>query len=343
MALKRFDSFSHYTTFASLLKKWPYSAGTPAFEPTGGRGGSGRIITYNAGSIADIFANHATWITGAYYTSQNATRWCNIAMFSDAATIQCSCYIDPDGYIKVYRGDLNGTLLGTSSSPAYLPGSSHYFEFKATIHGSAGSYEVRSDGIPILTGSSKNTQASANAYANKIAVPNHISISSCALYVQDLYICDGSGSAPCNNFLGDCKAIAYLPTGNGTTSNFVGSDTNSTDNYLLVDEATPNTTDYIDSLTPNDIDLVNVANIADTPSIIYGVQTNLYACKSDAGAVRTVADVIRSGGVNYPGTSKTLGTDWVYLTEVYENNPNTGAAWTKDNFNSAEFGVKMVS
>ena len=345
MALKKFDSFSHYA-IGELLKKWPYSVNASGLGVggTGGRRGGGRLSVnwYANNFVADVFANHNTWIVGGFFNTLGFAA--NIFHIADGATTQVMVSQTADGYLKVYRGSTSN-LLATSNSVVFLASSKHYIEFKAVIHGSTGSFEVHIDGVAVagLTVTGANTQASANAYANKIKLGDSAGSGGPNIYYEDVYICDGSGSAPCNDFLGDCKVVACYPTGNGTTSNFVGSDTNSTDNYLLVDEAAPNTTDYINSLTPNDVDLVNVTDIADTPSVIYGVQTNLYACKSDAGTVRTVADLIRSGGTDYPGVEKTLGTDWVYLCEIHEKNPNTDAAWTKTNFNSAEFGVKMVS
>jgi len=345
MALKKFDSFSHYLDLPSLIKKWPYTNDLYWFSLAGtaGRRGQGRINipAVNQHYIADAFGNHETWIVGAYISYTGFAN-CHF-QFVDSATPQVLLYQQADGRLSVYRGSTSN-LLGTTTGTMFLNGSKHYVEFKAKVHGSTGTFEVRVDGLSVLSGTGANTQQSANAYANTIRLGGTTGIPvGAGVYYEDVYICDGSGSAPCNDFLGDCKVVSTFPTGNGTTSNFVGSDANSTDNYLLVYETTPNTTNYLDSLTPNDVDLVNVTDISDTPSVIYGVQTSLYVCKSDAGDVRTVADLIRSGGTNYPGAEKTLGTDWVYLCEVHEKNPNTDAAWTKTNFNSAEFGVKMVS
>ena len=344
MALKKIDSFSHYTSEADVKRKWPYcsSSGMSAVG-SGGRRGGGRLNVAAAGTctVADVFADHATWIIGSYINDLTVGEQTTFFKFIDGATVQVLLCKNTDGRLAVYRTS-TANLLGTTTDVIFTIGTKHYVEFKANIHGSTGTFEVRVNGISVLSGTGANTQTSANAYANKISLGGSGG-DNYAVYYEDLYICDGSGSAPCNDFLGDCKVIASMPTGNGTTSNFVGSDTNSTDNYLLVDETPPNTTDYLDSLTPNDVDLANFPDISDTPVTIYGVQTNFYACKSDAGDVRTVADLIRSGGTNYPGASKTLSTDWVYLREIHEKNPNTDAAWTKTNFNSAEFGVKMVS
>jgi len=53
--------------------------------------------------------------------------------------------------------------------------------------------------------------------------------------VDDIYICDDLGTVN-NTFLGDVRIEKLTPTSNGTTSDFVGSDADSTDNYLLVDD-----------------------------------------------------------------------------------------------------------
>jgi hypothetical protein len=338
MALRKFDSCNHYAT-ADIIKKWPFAS--DATIVSGGRRGGNRLRgDTQSGTIATIIDSQQTWIVGTFLEWDTLTTNLPVILLYDDTTCQACVALDGNGKIQVYRGKL-GTLLGTTESGLFPPGS-HYLEFKAKIHGSTGTFEVRLDGLNILSDSGLNTQATANATANKIVLvgPNFTGGQAYIVYYSDIYICDGSGSAPCNDFLGDCKVMAQFPIGNGTTNNFVGSDSNSTDNYLLVDETAPNTSDWTESSTPGDLDLYAVTDISDSPAVIYGVQTVMYIEKTDAGA-RTVSDCILSAGTNFQGTEKELSTNWQYLCEIHETNPYTEAAWTKDNFNSAEFGPKV--
>ena len=43
------------------------------------------------------------------------------------------------------------------------------------------------------------------------------------LDIDDLYICDGTGSAPHNTFLGDCRVDTLLPTADGTAQQWTPS------------------------------------------------------------------------------------------------------------------------
>jgi hypothetical protein len=58
---------------------------------------------------------------------------------------------------------------------------------------------------------------------------------------------------------------------------------------------------------------------------------------------RQIAEVCRSGGTNYVGTTQTLGSSYLMYRQIHETDPATSAAWTQTGLNSAEFGVKVVA
>jgi hypothetical protein len=156
---------------------------------------------------------------------------------------------------------------------------------------------------------------------------------------DDLYVCDGTGSAPANDFLGDCRVEAIFPSGNGNSSVLVGSDGNSTDNYLLVDEAAPNTTDYVESSTVTDKDTYAYGNLAATTGTVFGVQPVPFAAKTDAGT-RSIVSVARVSATEVDSAAKTLSTTYTYYPDVREAKPG-GGAWAIGDVNGAEFGVKI--
>ena len=46
-------------------------------------------------------------------------------------------------------------------------------------------------------------------------------------------------------------------------------------------------------------------------------------------------------GTDYEGDSQNVGTDYRYFRQIIEKNPNTTAAWTESEINTAEFGYKV--
>ena len=159
--------------------------------------------------------------------------------------------------------------------------------------------------------------------------------------MDDFYMLDQSGSAPLNDFLGDCRIDTIYPSADGTYSDFTPS-TGST-HYTLVDEATPNTTDYVSSSTVGNRDSYQFQDIAAlSAQTIYGVQVNAAIVKDDAGA-RSAATFVRSGSSNSDGAGVGLSTSQTYISQIFTTDPNTGAAWTESAVNAAQFGTVVTA
>jgi hypothetical protein len=122
-----------------------------------------------------------------------------------------------------------------------------------------------------------------------------------------------------NDFLGDCVVECLLPqTGNGDLTDFTPS--TGTDHGAMVDENPPNDdTDYTTGDTAGQQDCYQYPSLALTGAIL-GIQTNLYAKKTDAGA-RTVAPIVRLGSTTYVGVAVAPATSYSYLTAIRELNP----------------------
>jgi hypothetical protein len=211
-------------------------------------------------------------------------------------------------------------------------------EFKGTINDTTGTYEVRVNGANVVSGSGADTRNGGTGVISSVAL---IFARSGELWC-DIVICDGGGSSN-NDFLGDRRVDCFFPSGNGNSSQLIGSDGNSVDNYLLVDESAPNgDTDYVQSGTSGDKDTYNFPNMSHTPSSINGIQICMNAKKDDSGT-RSISSVIRSGGTDTNGTTQALSTSYAYYLQISETDPNTSAAWTKAGFDAAEFGQRVAA
>jgi hypothetical protein len=78
-----------------------------------------------------------------------------------------------------------------------------------------------------------------------------------------------------------------------------------------------------------------------TSPTIKGVMHSINAKKDDAGS-RNIKSLCKSSSTTSTGTSQALPSSYAYLTQVWETDPNTAAAWTETNLNAAEFGVENV-
>jgi hypothetical protein len=130
-----------------------------------------------------------------------------------------------------------------------------------------------------------------------------------------------------------------MPNGAGAHSAWTPN--GATPNYACVDETTADgDTTYVSDSTPGDIDTYAFADV-DASATVYGVQTNLYARKDDAGT-RQIAPVVRQSGTDYVGTTVTLGSSYSFYSQIYNQDP-TAADWTAAHVNADEFGVKEIA
>lgn len=339
MALRMMDGFDSYAT-ADLLKKWTTFAGVMTVNAGTGRRGtaSARCVNDSDCYLSLTLDAQPTWILGmAWHLTELPSGAIAACAVYDGATLQADLRLNPDGTVSVTR---NGTVLG-APSVATIPLSTYvYLEWRVTIHNSTGSTEVRLNGTSILALTAQDTQNTANATANmlrlgSIGTADHIGTQN----LDDVYICDGTGAAPHNTFLGDCRVDTLLPTADGTAQQWTPSTPGT--HYTLVDEAAPNTTDYVSSSTVGQRDTYGMQDLTAATGTIYGVQLSLAALKSDAGA-RSIKPLVLSGASEALATATALSTSQTYTRHVQVTDPATAAAWTEAGVNAAQAGAEVA-
>jgi hypothetical protein len=346
MTLCHLDGFDHYST-ADLQASLKASViSTPTIDSTGGRRGTGCMVTPSgARGFSKTFNNQQVWTVG-FALNMGGTPGTvgNLITFLDSSTIQCCLCLDTTNHLRVYRGN-QSTLLATSANTLAV-GTWNYIEVKVTISNTVGAIEARVNGSSSgwINVSSIDNCSNSNEYANLIKVlgVTAASLSAGNFNVDDVYICDGAGSEN-NDFLGDCRVDCYWDDANGNSSQLVGSDTNSVDNYLQTDDTSPDgDTTYNQSATVGEKDTYGHTDMIHTPLTIFGVQEVMVTKKDDEGS-RSICGVCRSGGADYDGSAQALSTSYIGYTQIRETDPATSAAWTKSGFNSAEFGMKIAA
>lgn len=359
MALLFLDSFDHYAT-ADIVEKWTASntsgGNSLTINTTGGRRSSGCFRWQNGNNSSERAAiskqlapADATCVAGfavAVPAGFPSTNGLQIAVILDGATDQVTLRLNSDYTLSVCRGANNGTVLGTTTA-LLTAGTFVYVEWKVLIHPSAGTVDVRVNGASVLSLTAQNTRNSANSawtvFALGVvdAVFSSYNTNFLSINYDDLYVLDGSGSAPLNDFLGDCRVDARYPTAEGASSAWTP--LSGTDNALMVDETAPDDdTTYNSTATVGATD-THVMQDAPVPgATLYGVQLCLSAKKSDAGTC-SLAPVVRHSGTDYPGTAFNPGTTYAYTVTPYGTNPGTSAAWTEAGFNAIELGYTRTA
>lgn len=344
MALIFCDSFDHYDT-TDMFKKWTQApSGTCTIASGSGRNGTACLRT-NTGASNNIRltlgANLSTIIIGFAMQVRTATGTASGALILrllDSGNNQVELRINENTQqLQLTR---NGTVIATGTT-GLTKNIFNYIELKV-VFSNSGSYELRINGVTEFSGSADTTNTANNFIQTiQLGVESGTAGQSTHDY-DDLYICDGTGSTN-NDFLGDVRVEAILPNGNGNSSQFTGSDANSTDNYLLVDEVPANEdTDYVEDSSVGDKDTYTFGDLTPTTGSVYGVQVLTYGRKTDAGT-RSVRHLSRLSGTEVDnGADLALTTSYVYQMSIFETDPG-GGSWSLADVNSAEFGMKVAA
>jgi hypothetical protein len=361
------DSFQHYTS-AQLVRKWSVFTTAGPVIISGNQYG-GTMLTSDVGSAVSnlnmqkFLGASATWSVSLSlkFGEQNPSWSRQVLSFLSNATSQIQIAIDNDQKVKVYSGSpthsatssiaiTGGTLLATVDS-LLSPNVWYQLEIKATFATSVGAnaFQVRLTGpgvdetATVTTGA--NTNPAATASADRIAIfglgtgsaTNRRGTSYSGIYADN-------GQAA---LLGNVRVAALYPNANGNSSQWVGSDGNSTDNYLLVDEATPNDdTDYVTTETDGHIDFYGMTNLPTPAESILGVQFNVQARKTDAAdayiepAYRIPDPDEIDPPTNYFDSPIMVGNAYHNIHAGLTLSPDTSAAWTEAEVNTMEAGYR---
>jgi hypothetical protein len=254
----------------------------------------------------------------------------------DGVTLQGDVGITNTGAVLVRGG--GSATLGTSTNVLSL-NTYYYLEWRLLVgNAGIGQSEVRVNGVSWLALTGVDTQGTVNATATVLKCGT-VQSSAGSLDIDDLYICDGTGSAPHNTFLGDCRVDALLPNADVTPQQWTPSTPGT--HYTLVGETVPNTTDYVSSSTPTHRELFGMQDLAALTGTIYGVQCALAALKSDAGT-RSLKPLLLSGASEVLGTPTVLSTSQTYTVHMQVTDPATGALWSESAVNAMQCGAEVA-
>lgn len=339
MALRFIDGFDHYSIPSQIpLKYTSYndSGGSSGITTMTGRrsGSTALLFRISSDFVGLTFDPQSTWIIG-FGLYMLSTETAELLRFTDSdGTIQAAVSIGNDGTIRVHRGSYSsGTLLATSSNSLPIL-TWNYIEVKLTIADSGGNFEVRVNESTWINFTGDTKQSSTLATAVRLQVWGRSSDNA----IDDLYVCDSTGSIN-NSFLGDVRVDTVRPIGVGNYSEF--SKQGSASNWDNLDDTTIDSdSTYNYSNTVGQRDTLDCGNLPAITGSIFGVQVNMAARKDDAGG-RTLRSLTRVSSTDYEGASQYVGTDYRVYRQVIEQNPNTTAAWTESEINTAEFGYKV--
>ena len=240
----------------------------------------------------------------------------------------------------------NSLLLGTAYFVIHKD-AWNYIEIKTTFHNSTGSYELRVNGVTVLSDTNVDTVTGTTSTTADTVIlrgmdGNSTTDTSFHCLFDDWYIADTTGSAPNNNFLGPIKVETLLPTGVGDSNQFTPS---AGANWQNVDEIpTDGNTSYNESSTSSHLDLFATSNLTNINGTVYGVEVDVRAGATQAQAMGCIPKVKRSTSEGTGGTFYVADdSHFQQCDHMFEQDPAAGpGVWTVTNVNAMQIGYEVA-
>lgn len=324
------ESFLGISSSADFLLKHGGASISGSFAiGANGRNG-GNSVRNTAGNFEPVnFDSAASGFAGGGFRTPTLPTTNEIFSVNDATVTHLTWNVLASGAIECRRGVNNGTLLGTSASGVITAASYQYLEFSWTINDATGAAEVKVNGVSVLAVTGVDTRNAGTAAATILRFWHPVTNSDWT----DLYYNQAA-------YWGDIRVEMLKPNGNGNSSQWVGSDGNSTDNYLLVDDQTPNDdTDYVTDGTATHKDTYLMEDLVSTGGTVQAVQPVVRHRKDDAGA-RSIVTVLRLSGTEADSGVVTVNTTYGYARDCRTTKPG-GGAFSITDVNNTEAGQKV--
>lgn len=248
---------------------------------------------------------------------------------------------DPEGAVVFTYTDA-GATAHNSSAVTFLEGSWHRLELKVVGHPTAGTVELKYDGISIINQTGINTLAVVSKFVSQKWTAGHVGGHDAD--ISNLYTLDDV--APNNNFLGDVRIYNHLPSSVAENKYTTIGTTDALDALNTLDPQTATKRmegDVLgDRLTVN-FKKVNVTGGIALPAAtaVVGTQLNVLSKKDDAGT--TLVNALCTDGVNESiGRSIPVGEDSYNAVELPMDRTPDGLVWTQDNVESYTYGCEIL-
>jgi hypothetical protein len=330
MAVEFFTGFEGCGVTADVLSFLSTGTTGTGYSATGGfNNGKCASLTGGSGVAYKYCTAAATVCVGFHISGRStdtfslATTFRGLVRFIVGAVV-VTLTNTTDG-ISVHR---DSTLLGTIGSGVVVDTALHHIEVKLLSHASAGTAEVKLDGVSVGALTGLNTTGTSITLIS-------IGSGSTASKLDNFFIAD--------DFVGEMRSILSSPTSDSSVQ-FTPS---AGSNYQNVDDtAQDGDTTYNESSTVGHKDLFGFADIATSGIDVKCVSLVTVARKDDAGE-RTLTCIANQDATDYDQTTHTLATAYpatlgAVQSTILSTAPDT-SAWTSAIFNAMLWGYKVAT
>lgn len=318
-----------YAATALTLVGWD---STTIDSIVGGRAGGG-AIRLNGGTIITphqltkvcSLGTEFTWHCGLMIEAAPGSDTV-LVRFYEGSTLHIDVRVTSTRKLKVTR---NGTSLGTGT-PSLTAGVWYQFAIHVKVHDTTGEIHTWIDNVADLSLTGQDTRnGGTSGTIDKYMIRGEFGYS---VRYDDIHAWTGNANK------GMSRIVGCLAASDGAHTDWTPS--TGTDHFAMVDDASPDSdSTYVSSDTTANRDSYNMAPLGIDPgATIYALVARMVARKLDIGT-RTLALFVRPVTTDYDGADQSPAYGYTQLSEAWETNPATAAAWTPAEIDATEVGV----
>jgi hypothetical protein len=233
------------------------------------------------------------------------------------------------------------TTVATAGDTGFTPADTYFhIGVDVKIHASAGWVTVYRDGIAVVSYTGKTDHGGSTHDRLHLG---YISASLSSNSCMDNNYWDNTAGEFAPAAPPDLQFFPIRPNGDGTYSQWTGSDSDSTNNYLHVDDVTSDDdSTYTETSNTGQRDgyAMGTVTLADgwipNAVVLMGVMRKL-----DAAGLTNAKLFSRVGSANLDGASQSLGTSYRLHTERQTTAPD-GGAWNQAALDALEIGILSI-
>lgn len=349
MAVVFCESFDRVATIAQLSgsgRRWGFNGNTGSQSLVAGRTGSAlRISNSGLSYIMVVFGSSTEIRLGfAYRTDTIAAGTKTIAAIhsSGDGTTTGGYTLNRVGATLDLAPNGSGAINPAATADVLTANTWHYIEWRYKHDGVNGAHELRVDRVLVHSSTGDTVSSLSDASIRSVRLGGDLT--SVTHDYDDAYVTDTTDASGVGNtgYLGDVKIACKRPDGNGSYSDWVGSDGNSVDNYQLVDEQSTDDADYVESTVNGDKDTYNFEDATDPGGHVIKAVVQGYRIASLTGGNKPFRTVRKDAGAEAFSPDGALATPAMSDRFTVQEKSAADAAWASfAELNATEFGLEQ--
>lgn len=335
MALLLIDGFECYGTSSSISSdialRYPGASTINMYIYEGRIGGYCAKQNFSKTLTTPALTQHPTLIAGhAIKFQDNSDSYASIIFRDNDVTGVKVTFNYLASNIEVYVG---GVLIDTVTlTNSFEHDIWYYFEVKTYCHDTNGTIEVRINETTIISLTDINTKTGTDAFHNTILFSfNYI-------YIDDVYICDGSGTVV-NDFQGVCRIIGLFPDADTDTAQwtpYTGSI-----HYNQINDNPDSVATYLSSAGQDLTDLFSYPSLTGINTIA-GIQIATKGSNNTGSSAILQTPIVSNEVTDLGENKQVIGSTYVEVQRISMIDPNTDLPWTVDGLMAAQLGIRMM-